>query len=399
MTHPPMTKVRSILPARLRRARFATIAKDDRFRRYFAPSDDSASIRKVLVRLYETHNDQNSRSILETEAKARSSQRASQPSSSSVTVHSRPRDEVKPPNRRQERLDRFRRERERALDSRRRERDDNRIRSEEDRFLLGEKDELTLFFHTPEELTVILRRFEPALRNGERFVVKFGKKYMTLSFEKYADLLRLLTQPDMDETHPWDKSDAEFVEFIGDIPWSTSITMSRPSARVGRKWSRPEGEFFPYIHRFECEELTKELANLGCWREVDSKNHKENCLYLAFVSAAVPPPTLDALKLQFLRRKIARKNLRSIAEEHNLHVTIRTEGKSKLQTYGPHDGFPVRLALIQDHYIHLYKTRFKSYAVAHYNELKHKPEWWSFKTRDKRDRTRGMLSIDLLKAG
>ena len=48
-----MTQVRkSILPARLRDARFATIARDPAFRRYFASGDDSATIRGVLKQLY-----------------------------------------------------------------------------------------------------------------------------------------------------------------------------------------------------------------------------------------------------------------------------------------------------------------------------------------------------------
>ena len=47
-----MTRVRSILPTRLQRARFATIARDPSFRRYFASGDDSATIRGVLKQLY-----------------------------------------------------------------------------------------------------------------------------------------------------------------------------------------------------------------------------------------------------------------------------------------------------------------------------------------------------------
>ena len=47
-----MTQVRSMLPARLRGARFATIAQDATYRRYFASGDDSATIRGVLKQLY-----------------------------------------------------------------------------------------------------------------------------------------------------------------------------------------------------------------------------------------------------------------------------------------------------------------------------------------------------------
>ena len=47
-----MTDVRSMLPARLRGARFATIAQDAAYRRYFTSGDDSATIRGVLKRVH-----------------------------------------------------------------------------------------------------------------------------------------------------------------------------------------------------------------------------------------------------------------------------------------------------------------------------------------------------------
>ena len=117
----------------------------------------------------------------------------------------------------------------------------------------------------------------------------------------------------------------------------------RPHARMGANWHRAQGEFFPYIHDFECEELTNELANLGCWRTVDAENYQNNCLYNAFKSAGVSEAVLEAMKLQLLRRKIARKNIRAIAEEHALRVSIHSDGEKNVQVYGPEDGFEVQL--------------------------------------------------------
>ena len=65
-----MTQVRSILPDRLKRARFTTISKDPSYRRYFAAGDDSASIRTVLTHLYEAGG--NARRLRDLERQARS---------------------------------------------------------------------------------------------------------------------------------------------------------------------------------------------------------------------------------------------------------------------------------------------------------------------------------------
>ena len=97
------------------------------------------------------------------------------------------------------------------------------------------------------------------------------------------------------------ESDEELVEYIIE---KKEITLMRPHARMGGSWTRAQGEFFPYIHSFECEELTKELANLGCWKEVDAMNYEDNCLYLAFKSAGVPDSTLEAMKLQLVSTRV-----------------------------------------------------------------------------------------------
>ena len=132
-------------------------------------------------------------------------------------------------------------------------------------------------------------------------------------------------------------------------------------------------------------------------RTVDAENYQNNCLYNAFKSAGVSEAVLEAMKLQFLRRKIARKNIRAIAEEHALRVSIHSDGEKNVQVYGPEDGFEVQLALIKDHYIHYYRTKFNSFAVLNYDQLKDRKEWWAFKDVKRRDNSRGMLSIDLLR--
>ena len=66
-----MTQARSTLPAHLQRARLATIAKDPAFRRYFASADDSATIRKVLVRLFDSQGKRREQLAIEREARSR----------------------------------------------------------------------------------------------------------------------------------------------------------------------------------------------------------------------------------------------------------------------------------------------------------------------------------------
>ena len=60
-----MNQVRSMLPDRLRGARFITIAQDATYRRHFASGDDSATIRGVLRRLYDASGNPRRSGILD----------------------------------------------------------------------------------------------------------------------------------------------------------------------------------------------------------------------------------------------------------------------------------------------------------------------------------------------
>ena len=161
------------------------------------------------------------------------------------------------------------------------------------------------------------------------------------------------------------------------------------------------GEFFPYTHDFGCAELTQTLARLGCWTSVEPENYTTNCLWNSMQSAGVADHALQAMKSEFLQRKISRQRLKKVAEQHNLRISLHTcVGSCAVLRFGPEDGFGVELALFKDHYIHLFKTQFNSYAVRHYDddEVRGKKSWWTIKDASgRRDAQRGMSSLDLLR--
>ena len=86
-----------------------------------------------------------------------------------------------------------------------------------------------------------------------------------------------------------------------------------------------------------------------------------NCLWLAFKSAGVSASVLEAMKVDFIQRKISRKKIKKIAEWHHLCVKIRTDGDKNIIVYGNEKAEGVQvveLAIIKgniiDHYIHYY---------------------------------------------
>ena len=272
--------------------------------------------------------------------------------------------------------------------------------AQERRFLAGVSDSVTYLTTSYRQLDAILDRYRPLLIDGQRFILLFNGRGYTLGLEKYEELKNLLLRRDAGSTTvgPASISDEELLDDVGQ---GGAFTIRRPKARQGANFTFATGEFFPYIHKHTDDYVVHTLARLGCWTTVDAKNYKENCLWLAFKDAGVDLKTLEAIKTEFLDRKIARKNIRKVAEDHNLFVKITTDGKTDGYglTYGPNDGYPVNIALIREHYIHNFETDITSYAFKNFNDLKDKEKWWRFYKVGKRakDGERGMSALALIR--
>ena len=270
--------------------------------------------------------------------------------------------------------------------------------------LAGRRHQANLTLNTQALVRSFLIRMRPELRQGKRFLIRNGESVYTLTLEKAADLeawlaKSLLTGERVRDEHDasaW--SDEELKQ--ADFGFFTSMTIERMRERVSRAYTFAMGAYFGHLHTFDCPDLTATLANLGCWKTVEASNYDDNCLLLAFRSAGVEEPILNAMKTQFLRRTISRKNIEVIAETHGLYVTIQTD-QDKRKAFGPVNGFPVSLALFNEHYIHLYDTKYNSYAVSNYDSINTTKSWWTWKSATKRSsksENRGMNSLQLLKS-
>ena len=252
-----------------------------------------------------------------------------------------------------------------------------------------------------QEVQNTLDSYLPALEDGGRFIINNGDRYFTLSLEKYEELTRLITARLMFGDmfgYEGDYEESEY-ETVEGMSSGGSFSIGNPSARAGGGYHFRGGAYFPYLHDFECLELTQTLCNLGCFKQVVKDNYDNNCLWLAFKSAGVSESILQAMKTQFLRRTISRRNIGEIAVQHNLFVELHPDDGKNVEPYGdPETGFHVPIATIMDHYIHLHDTKFNAYAVAHYDELKDKENWWAFRDGTRREKDRGMNSLNLLRA-
>ena len=287
---------------------------------------------------------------------------------------------------------------------------------EEEKLLQGVRIKVSYFLTGRPAMKDVIIRYKPSMEKGARWLMhlknnKTGKiSWYTMSLGNMEDLFKLLE----DDKILFEARTESEEDIIARANEDVIMTISHPEERTGKKWSRRGGAFFSHVHDYDCEELTAELKKLGCFKEVDAENYQDNCLWHAFKSAGVDDKTLEALKHKIKRRTISRSNIKQLAEEHNLYITVRTQGDEEhFKKFGPEDGFQVDLALVSDpagdHYIHYYKTKFNSFAINNYNEeitwgkkgtheLKDTNKWWTWKSKERRDPERGMKSNDLLNA-
>ena len=167
----------------------------------------------------------------------------------------------------------------------------------------------------------------PHLERGERFVLGDGDQFFTLTNETFVDIQRWLTTTEVfgDTWGSMRDSEGGSDEPMQDAQFYSNMQLISFPRRTNRTYDYAHAAFFPYTHNFDCPDLTNELANLGCWKEVIRENYDNNCLYNAFKSAGVSEDILNAMKTQFLRRTISRKNLEEIALLHGLFIEISTD--------------------------------------------------------------------------
>ena len=250
-----------------------------------------------------------------------------------------------------------------------------------------------------EEVRDMLRTYEPALLDGGRFVINTGSQNYTLTYDNYLDLMSNLAKKIEFEGLLFGLDDSQSDEEASEAMASGgTFSIGNPSARAGGAYNFRAGAYFPYLHSFGDAGLTEELYQIGCFSKIEKENYDHNCLWLAFEGAGVPDKTLQAMKVQFLRRTISRKSIEQVAIDHDLYVEIHSpENDRHTIKYGDPKNHRVILGLFKDHYIHLYKTKYTAYAIRHYDELKDRKNWWNFVSDKNRDNSRGMNTINLLK--
>ena len=133
-------------------------------------------------------------------------------------------------------------------------------------------DNMTLKVNSRDDMRKMFNQLASLLEKHPKLILTVNKTHYTLSHETWEHLKKTLednivrVEVDSRMTGATESD----MEIVRSITHKGEVTVSVPKGRTAeRKWTRRDGEFFPYTHDFECEELSTELASLGCWRAVE----------------------------------------------------------------------------------------------------------------------------------
>ena len=276
------------------------------------------------------------------------------------------------------------------------------LQIQERAFFNNRRQNISYVFQNANQVRAFFERLLPRLRNGERFMIhSWADTWYTLSSNTYERISNYLAGiEEFTKEAKNIKSDQDTVDaFLR----GERITITRaPNKTTNKNWNRRQGSFFPYLHEYEDEHLCQVLSLVGCWKKVDKKNYIQNCLWLALQNAGVSEEVLGALECEFKMRSISRTKLKDIAEKYNLYIEVCSDRDNAIHNktkFGKPSENIICLAIIEDHWIHNFKTDITSFALKNYHALKDKKEWWKIKSLNpiRKDTTRGMLALDLLK--
>lgn len=241
-------------------------------------------------------------------------------------------------------------------------------------------------FSNEEQAKKLLRY--ASVKNNYLITTPSGKLYTLNGFT--AERLQTLLNEETGTEQPDTKSDEELLLAFRQ---NMTFTFELVDRHTGR--SLNDGGFFAFTH-----DTTIDLLDFQIGNEITEKLVEDNCFLYALRKSGIIE-NMEAVSCMVIGRDIPQKMLKEVAEKFGIYITVRRpiDGSKinyKVTVYGDVSKPELKLGLINNHYFLNKKVPYTSYAIKHYEELKHKPRWNEFIKKDERDKKRYIESYDLI---
>lgn len=240
-----------------------------------------------------------------------------------------------------------------------------------DKFLL-DKQPITVKLDSSNKLKTLLSK---ALQSSTKRILltiktKQGKiKGYTLNPETARRLQDIVIY---DKDTMVEESDEEIKSFINaDI--IESVELSIPTLP-----NKKSGAFFKYKHIIDNLDLT----DLQIYNVNQSINPNSYCCFLqALISGGLSQVKINTAKSLIISRHIPTCKINQLCIDLQIHITIKSPSHNNKLIHYPTEKnelckiirtqTPINLGLIDEHYFHIKQVPITSYAITHYEDIKH----------------------------
>lgn len=197
-------------------------------------------------------------------------------------------------------------------------------------------------------------------------LIQVGKQIFTINNNNLPNIVKILEKETMitkeeefvTNTNP---SDAIIAEFI---------ILGKKMRFIWKeiKRTRPNGGFFKYYSNLEKFDFSR----YGIYHNnSETDNYELNCLEIAILNSPYDEikNKLSKIKTMIQTRYIPRKDLKIIADELEIYITVKSvndQNKSRVENYGNKEHVQLNLGLLDDHYFIIEKTEFTSFSIDNY---------------------------------
>jgi hypothetical protein len=158
--------------------------------------------------------------------------------------------------------------------------------------------------------------------------------------------------------------------------------------------SNADGSFFPYINTCDIELSEYQIFTQKEAYDEEERKTREQCLIHTLLQAGVKRALVNQIKMTYVKgAAISKKDLHNIANIINRNINVFTwKGKIQKQKIKSNDPKfeDIDIALYENHYFLYEPTKYSSYCILHYEEVKDIKDFYNIVKikKDKKKKTR-----------
>lgn len=227
--------------------------------------------------------------------------------------------------------------------------------------------------------------------SNQKYLLGAGDKFITLTPSNQSKLRKALDKQYYEDSEAEDS----WVAFAGQITSNdSSFSLSNvQSIHTYPKWM---GAWFKYNHKMDFN-----LSTLGVYKINEQVDYIDCCLVDSLNVFGLDSIKLEQLKTFVKDRNIPVCKLEEICKKLQICIHLNKNDQRAKSVYGKEFPIIYNIGLIENHYFPIIPIDITSYAINHYDEIKHLEKWNHIYKHDgkyyKRDAKRTTNSFEAIK--